>query len=73
MQIELALAVDRFSRAKLAIAQLLAHFRRHLQLADNPSLWTNSQKSGVAVLSQDHGPGIVTSLGIWYRMEIEHC
>src|SRR5262245_30897185 len=68
MEIELPLAIDQFGGTELTLAQLPAHLRRHLQLAGDAPLRTDSQRCGVAVLPQDHSPGIVANRRMWLEL-----
>lgn len=61
VQIELAFAIDQFSGTEGAFAQLFSHLGRHLQLARNATLRTDGQRSGIAILPQDHCSGVIAN------------
>ena len=60
MQVEAPLTVNQFSGTRLVRAQLFAHPGRHLQLAGQAAFRTDSQTGGVAVVTQNHRPGVVS-------------
>ena len=60
MQVEVPLAIDQFSGAKLALAKLFAHPGRHLQLAGDAAFGTDRQRGAMTVLTKNHRAGVIS-------------